>query len=56
MRSRLPALFHLINGVASGESMAVFMRVRLLELHRILKTTAEACDPNYRTLIKAFSK
>ena len=41
---RLPALFHLINGarLSHGESMAgylTFMSIRLLELHRVLKTT-----------------
>ena len=49
---RLPALFHLINGakLASGESMAgylTFMSVRLLELHRVLKSTGSIylhCD------------
>ena len=49
---RLPALFHLINGarLSHGESMAgylTFMSIRLLELHRVLKTTGSIylhCD------------
>ncbi len=49
---RRPALFHLINGakLANGESMAgylTFMSVRLLELHRVLKSTGSIylhCD------------
>ncbi len=49
---RLPALLYIINGakLASGESMAgylTFMSVRLLELHRILKSTGSIylhCD------------
>ena len=58
---RLPALFHLINGakLASGESMAgylTFMSVRLLELHRILKTTGSIylhCDPTASHYLKS---
>ena len=49
---RMPAIFHLINGakVAHSESMAgylTFMSVRLLELHRVLKSTGSIylhCD------------
>ncbi len=49
---RLPALFHLINGarLSHGESMAgylTFMSIRLLELHRVLKSTGSIylhCD------------
>ena len=49
---RMPALFHLINGakLAHGESMAgylTFMSVRLIELHRVLKSTGSIylhCD------------
>ena len=50
---RRPSLFHLINGarLSNGESMAgylTFMSVRLLELHRVLKSTGSIylhCDP-----------
>ena len=58
---RLPALFHLINGakLASGESMAgylTFMSVRLLELHRVLKSTGSIylhCDPTASHYLKS---
>ena len=57
---RRPALFHLINGakLANGESMAgylTFMSVRLLELHRVLKSTGSIylhCDPTASHYLK----
>ena len=57
---RRPALFHLINGakLAHSESMAgylTFMSIRLLELHRVVKSTGSVylhCDPHASHYLK----
>ena len=58
---RRPALFYLINGakLSHGESMAgylTFMSIRLIEMHRILKTRGSIylhCDPHASHYLKA---
>ncbi len=58
---RRPALYHLINGakLAHSESMAgylTFMSIRLIELHRVLKSTGSIylhCDPHASHYLKA---